>query len=78
MQECLRKAATLFLSRTQMNVTFWRCPDSLTCHVSTFPELFTSLNSMHFFQTRFGKEERIQNQTRILSPFLRTVPPFIA
>ena len=33
---------------------------------------------MHFFQTRFGKDERIQNQTEMLSFSFKTVPPLIA
>ena len=33
---------------------------------------------MHFFQTRFGRAEPIQNQTEMLSSSFNTVPPLIA
>ena len=58
-------------------ITFFLNPSS-TRHISNLPALFFSLNSMHCFQTRFGKDERIQNQTVMLSSSFKTVPPLIA
>ena len=66
-----------WLGTTMHTITFLLTPSS-TRHTSTFPALFFSLNSMHFFQTRFGKDERIQNQTVMLSSSFKTVPPLIA
>ena len=72
-----RSNLTSYISSLGQLITFLLTPFS-TRHISHFPALFFSLNSMHCFQTRFGKDERIQNQTVMLSFSFKTVPPLIA